>query len=414
MKIIITENQLKYINEALGVPDNILEAAEEVFDIFEKKIKSITRKEDKYEFDGELDIVLGNKKKIKIDSYELIVSVTEYEEIKGDPIIVSMGMAQSFTFDRDVMMKRIQPSTTAEFEIDYAVSAEGWEPHELYDSLMKDKVVHLSSLAHEIKHKYDKQAKELDLVGREAEYTATQRRSNFGIPIIDHYFFRFMYFVSATENLVRQTELASEMRSKNITKSQFRDFLENQKVYKELVEIKNFTFDKLLQGLYDSMDRVDALLLHVDEDPSEMTDEEKINRVLELVYINIVNMKVGVFMEMIRNKEDAVKDFLRQLTGGLPKFLSQDDDAEKMDNLKRKFTNYAAKYQDDPIRFFKDECENFSYNANKVLKRIGKLYALAKDDKPVSESILNWELYQKVREQKYGTPKIHTKYNFPR
>jgi hypothetical protein len=33
MKIIITESQLKFINEALGVPDSILETAEEVFDI---------------------------------------------------------------------------------------------------------------------------------------------------------------------------------------------------------------------------------------------------------------------------------------------------------------------------------------------------------------------------------------------
>ena len=41
MKIIISESQLKYINEALGVPDNILEAAEVVFDIFAEKIKSI-------------------------------------------------------------------------------------------------------------------------------------------------------------------------------------------------------------------------------------------------------------------------------------------------------------------------------------------------------------------------------------
>jgi hypothetical protein len=413
MKIIITERQLKYINEALGVPDNILEAAEAVFDIFLENIKSITDKQSEYHFDGDLDIELGDKKKIKIDGYELEVTVNEFSQIKGKPVIISMGMGQSFRFDREVMMKRVEESTTAEFEIEYGVGEE-WEPYELYETLMDEKGGHLSSLAHELKHKYDKQAKELDLVGRDADYTANQRRSTFGISVIDHQFFRFMYFISVTENLVRQTELASEMKSKKITKSQFREFLENQKVYKELIEIKNFSYEKLIEGLYEEMDSVDGLLNHIGEDPSEMTDEEKIKRVLEIVYINISNIRVGTFMEMIRNKEDEVKDFLRQLTGKLPSFLDDDEDREKMDNLKRNFINYVGKYQKNPIKFFQDECENFSYMATKVLKRIGKLYGLAKDDEQVSESIINWELHQQLMEKKYGKRKIQTEYKFKR
>ena len=115
MKIIITERQLKYINEALGVPDNILEAAEAVFDIFLENIKSITDKQSEYHFDGDLDIELGDKKKIKIDGYELEVTVNEFSQIKGKPVIISMGMSQSFRFDREVMMKRVEESTTAEF-----------------------------------------------------------------------------------------------------------------------------------------------------------------------------------------------------------------------------------------------------------------------------------------------------------
>jgi hypothetical protein len=117
-------------------------------------------------------------------------------------------------------------------------------------------------------------------------------------------------------------------------------------------------------------------------------------------------------MEMIRNKEDEVKDFLRQLTGKLPSFLKDDEDREKMDNLKRNFINYVGKYQKNPIKFFQDECENFSYMATKVLKRIGKLYALAKDDEQVSESIINWELHQQLMEKKYGKRKIETEFKF--
>jgi hypothetical protein len=150
---------------------------------------------------------------------------------------------------------------------------------------------HVSSLAHEIKHKYDKQAKLYGLVGTDVEYQATQMRGTFGIPVIDRVFFRYLYYISGIENLVRPTEVAYELRRKKITKSKFREFLKNKRVYKELLEMKNFTFDDFISQLKGSEDRLDALINHIGEDPSDMTIDEKINPVLELVYIDLVNKK---------------------------------------------------------------------------------------------------------------------------
>ena len=413
MKIIITESQLKFINEALGVPDSILTAAEEMFDIVVNDVKSIDEKEDTYAFSGDLDFELGDKKKIVIDGYELTVNVEELDGYDGNVLIMSMGMGQSFNFDREVMMKRIEPSTTAEIEITFGVS-ENWEPHELYDTIMKERVKYLSSIAHELKHKYDKQAKELDLVGRDAEYTATQRMSTFGIPVIDHKFFRYMYYISIAENLVRTTEVASELKSKNITKSQFKEFLENNNVYKEFVEIKNFTFNSLIEGMKEQMDRVDALLEYIGADPENMSENEKIDEVLNLVYVNLVNLRMGIFNDMISNKADEIRNFLKLMSKNVPSFM-EDDDKEKMDNLRSKFLNYLIKFQNDPTEFFVAECEKFNYISTKMLKKISKLYAMAKDDEqPVSESIINWELHQKLMEKKYGKRKIETEFKFKR
>jgi hypothetical protein len=119
-------------------------------------------------------------------------------------------------------------------------------------------------------------------------------------------------------------------------------------------------------------------------------------------------------MIMTSHHMDDMIKFAGQL-GMLPPNL--DDEVkklEKTDEVRQKFLSYVMKYQKNPTKFFEDEIENFQYIANKMIKKISKVYALAKDDEPVSESILNWDLYQKVKEQKYGTPKIHTKYNFPR
>jgi hypothetical protein len=409
-KIIITESQLRVIKEALGVPDNILDAADMLYDIVEQDIKSINTIQDEYTFDGEINFELGDKKKIKIDSYELKVNIEEIEDEEGVLDIISMGMGGGFGFNRDVYMKETEPSTTLELSITFAVG-ENWEPEGLIQKMEEERDEHVSSLSHEIKHKYDKQSKQFGLMGLDAEYQATQRRGNFGIPAIDRVFYRYMYYIHAIENLVRPTEVAYSMKRKNITKSQFKEFLENNRVYKELLEIKNFTFDDFISQLKEQEERLDKLLEHVNEDPSNMTIDEKIKKVLEVAYIDLVNNKMQLFVTMT---EHAMDDFLKfgvQLGITPPGFEEKLKGLEKTNEIRQKFLSQTIKYEKNPTKFFEFEFEKFQYVANKMLKKISKLYAMAKnDDQPVSESIINWELHQQIMEKKYGKRKIETKY----
>ena len=177
------------------------------------------------------------------------------------------------------------------------------------------------------------------------------------------------------------------------------------------MEVKNFTYEKLIEGMYERMDRVDDLLDHINEDTSQMTDQEKIKRVLELVYINLANIKLETFDEMVSSKEDGLKQFFKQLMGGVPSFMS-DDNEKNMEQLRQKFISSVIKYEKDPLKFFQVECEKFNYVATKMLKKIGKLYAMAKDDEPVNESIINWELHQKLMEKKYGKRPISKKISY--
>ena len=409
MKIIIRESQLNLINEALGVPDNILDAADTLYDIVERDIKSIRDIQDEYNFDGELEFELGDKKKIKIDSYTLTVKIEEIEDEEGVLDIVSMAMGGAFGFNRDVYMKENEPSTILGLTITFAVG-ENWKPEGLIEKMEEDKDEHVASLAHEIKHKYDKQSKQFGLIGQDAEYQATQRRGSFGIPVIDRVFFRYLYYISGIENLVRPTEVAYKLKRKNITKSQFKEFLENNVVYKELVEIKNFTFEDFINRLKESEDRLDALIEHIGDDPSDMTIDEKIKIVLEVSYIDLVNNRMQMFMTMTEHGMDDVIKFGTQL-GILPPELEGNlEGIQKTDAIRQKFLKYVMKYEKNPTKFFEDEIENFQYVANKMLKKISKLYAMAKDDEQVSESIINWELHQQIMEKKYGKRKIETKY----
>ena len=408
--IIITKSQLRLITEALGVPDNILDAADMLYDVVEQDIRSIDTIENEYKFNGKIEFEMGDKKKIKVDSYELTVNIEEIEDEEGVLDITSMGMGGMFGFNRDIYMKENQPSKTLELNITFAVG-ENWKPEDLIKKMEEERDEHVSSLAHEIKHKYDKQAKRHGLIGQDAEYQATQRRGNFGIPAIDRVFYRYMYYISGIENLVRPTEVAYGMKRKNITKSKFREFLENHRVFKELVEIKNFTFDDFISQLKSQEDRLDALIDHIGEDPSNMSVDEKINKVLEVAYIDLVNNKMDLFVTMTEHAMDSFLKFGAQL-GMLPSGAEVKlKELEKTNEIRQKFLNFAMKYENNPKKFFEDEFEKFNYVANKMLKKISKLYAMAKDDEqPVSESILNWDLHQQIMEKKYGKRKIETKY----
>jgi hypothetical protein len=381
------------IKEALGVPNSILEAAEELYEVFADNLKSITDKESSYEFRDDIDVVLGDKKKIMLDEYTLEVEVQEVDDFHkkltsdGNVKISSMGMSQQFRFDRDIMMKRTALSASAGFSIVYYASPE-WEPQDLYKEFIRDKDHSIGSLAHELKHKYDKQVKPIGLIGKDAEYAAIDKLPSFYVPEVDDEFVRYIYFTDA-----------SNMRSKGISKSQFREFLQNNITFKTLVDIKNFTFEKLIKGIYNNLEIVDTIFDSIGVDTEGMSDTDKVERFLNIIYVNISNMKFNEFSDYVNRSEDMFTQFLRAM--GAP--VDNNDDDVKLDKIVLKFQNYVLKYKDNPIQFFKSEIDRFHKVSNQ---------AMAKDDTEVTESIIDWELHRKLTEKKYGKRQIETDFKF--
>ena len=404
MKIIVTNEQHEVINEALGVPNSILEAAEDLYGVFADNLRSITDKEREYDFQGDLDIVLGDKKKIRIDEYNLKIEVNEGEDFDSKVAIASMGMGQQFRFDRDIMMKTTAQSTTADFSITYVVLPE-WEPKDLYEEFIRDRDRTIGSLAHELKHKYDKQVKPIDLIGKDAEYAAIERLPPFLIPEVDEKFVRYIYFTDIAEDLVRSTEVASNIRSKGIKKSEFREFLKNNKTFQNLVEIKNFTFEKLIRGIYNNIDTVDMIFDKIDVDTDGMSTKDKVKKFLTIIYVNIANLKLEVFSDYVSESEDLFKQFLRSMGSSFP----EDD---KIDKILLNFQKHVIKYKDNPLQFFKSEIDRFHKVSDQTMRKISKLYAMAKDDIKMNESIIDWELHKKVVQKKYGERPIETEFKF--
>jgi len=407
MKIILTENQYKVLNEALGVPEGILDSASELYEIVRYFIKGIYDKREEYVFNRSVDLTIDD---YHIDSLDLHVNVEHIPEYEGKPEIAGMGMGQNFTYDKKVQLKVQILDKEIELHITFIVGDE-WETEDLYEKFTRDRVETESTLAHELKHKYDKQKKQTDLIGNDAQYqTYSKGNIRTGIPEFDLKFMRYNYFMQAAESLVRPTELASRMRQMKITKSQFLNFLKEDKAFKEMMDIRDYSFEKFVDGLKEQMDRVDRVLDHIGEYNENMSEDEKIEIILKLLYMNLVNTKVEFFDKMTSTPFDSIRSLFNQTFGG--GILGRDEDEENLEKVRHKFINYLTKYEKNPIMFFKDRCEQLSYDANNIIKRIGKLYAMAEDDQPMNESIINWELHQQLMEKKYGRRKIETEFKF--
>jgi len=401
----LTNQQYNLLSEALGVPDNILVAAEEFYNIFMEDFKSIDKTEDNYKFSGEVDITLGNKNKIHIEEYTLEINVNTFEKFDKPAQVSSMGMNQSFTFDRKILMKKISPSKIAEFSINFVANLD-WNYNELYDEFSRNKYDYISSLAHELKHKYDKQVKQIDLIGHDAEYISAQRTPRFNIDVIDSKFIYYLYYTNVAENLVRTTEVSSELRSKNISKSEFIDFLKKNKTFQTLVDIKNFTFEKLVDGIREEMTRVDEILTTMGKEPDEMTDDEKINLILKLIYVNIGSVRIDAFAEFTRKPIEGLFDLFR-LFGGSP----PEEDDDNFEEIKNKFIKKIMRYDERHVDFFKDEIKKFNITADKMIRKLSKLYDMT-HKKVNNESIINWDLHMRLMEKKYGKINIKTKLDY--
>ena len=409
-KIIITEKQMdlmvtQLLSEAVGVPKNIIESASELYEIVLSQIKNLDRHDTKQEFYEE-DLNLSISDYI-IDELDLTVTIDEIDGYDGPVVMASAGVSNDFTFDRDVLMKVNYKDNSIDLYLNFISPESGWEPQEVYQFFIEDKVNLISILAHEMKHKFDKQKKLADLIGSDADYQSYSSSGlEFGIPIINE-FMRYSYFIQGVENLVRPTEMATRMKLNGVTRDKFRDFFENDTVIVELKQIRNFSYDYLIEKLKEQMDRVDGLLSHANVPYETMNEDEKIEVVMDIVYVNLLSAKKDNFDRMTSDGNEMRRSLMRILGRG------NDDQDEGFDSVRNKFLNHISKYQNNVHKFFVDECERFNYEATKLIKKISKIYSLIPgDDEQTNESIINWELHQKLMEKRYGKRKIETRFKF--
>jgi hypothetical protein len=373
------------IKEAVGVPANIEVAAQNLYNDITKKLKNKEiGPEDvvKFKFinkDGRYSFADFNPDFITVEFGLATYSGDAIDNNTGNKItgglVHSMGFSKQSKLN-DVFDLVSVDDGSVELNIDYAQpnDDEEWSGNKILDTMEKNKSNSISSLGHELKHAYDNYKKPVEKLVDRSNYAGFQR-SRSGVRPMDQFMFN-MYFINQIENLVRPTESYVEMVSDGVvTKEQFLKFLLNSKTYKTLVEIRDSSFDKLVEDLKGYETEIDDYLNNTVDgyDSSSLNIDDKVKYFLK-VFAFITAQKVHEVRKQMVSPNIFQMLFSSSLFGG-------NDEADKfLENT----LGDLIKMMDNPNKFYYTSIENMKKIAIKMMKKLSKLYSLIVKDKTIT------------------------------
>jgi len=368
MKILITEEQLKRIKgemeEALGVPEGILEAGEEIYDLILQELDNFNGDIDDLNKDGfEIDkeFTVGghtfNKIRVKFD-------IEEHPQAKNADMAGMSSENESELDDRLVFRSVRDPQ---EIIIGFKFFIEpGKEIDVIKNYLKRHRNEDIPSLSHEIKHAFRDVKQKTEPLHQRAGYSTIQQQRNiFGFISEVNEFLYNVYFIHAVENAVRPTELAAEMRINNVSRKEFLKFFLNTEIIQRLKTIQNFSYDEFLEEMHSSenITRIKQMLDFNNIDYSGEEDDEIVDKFLKLLIVNITKNKKMLMQEYLTS---SMLEMMFGLQGDKEKFFN-------------KYVSQVSKYGSDYESYFRDEEKYFHRVATMMFKKLAKLYAMAKN-----------------------------------
>ena len=369
--------------EVLGVPPNILDSARKLYDEFVKFVFT----EVKHTNDSETYyFAIKSDSKMKVGEYDIDTVNVELQIIPLDVVkeidFISMGIksqSKKPTKKKPYKGKIVTDVTNPRIDVKI-VTPEKWDIEDLFNYIRKDKIKLTSSFSHELKHLYDDKKKKWEYLKPRTRYIAAQSTPRFRINPLDE-FAHIIYYTHVVENLVRTTEILSQLEDNKVSKREFLNFLLDNKTYQDLKQYRNFSTEKLKEDIKENyIERVKEILDKVDIDYSQMSENEMVNEILTLWYVNFVNTDIEAFSDAISS------NFLEKIMG-----FSGNKEKVLLQHI-----SDVSKFKNRPLDFYKFEENKIKRVTGEMLKKIHKLYSLLPDNENNDIS----KLHQKITSKK--------------
>lgn len=361
-KIIITEDQLKTLMlvESAGVPNNLISATtnvvNEIFNEFEKNKDVPILNGLSLDFDIMGDFTIGNFKTNKLDVKIKVVKQNIPNIVIDELEMVTSMKVDDYNFKIPALTKGNSPTKEEYISIVIKVPITNQEiiVNDILLILKRKYNWFYSSMAHELKHRYDDEMTPVTSLVKDAEYQTFNYQTS--LPPIDEFIFA-MYYTSDKEISVKNSEVFALLKAKNIKKSEFYRFLKENETYQTLNKYKDLKFDNILLELEKKyMDRINLFLENVNNKPSKKSNKGKINEVLKLIYGEMKDTKIeSLYASLIHGNKTI------DLSGRKLQFYEKQKD--KINSIK-------------VMDFFYNKQTEINLNANRALRKMAKLYSL--------------------------------------
>lgn len=353
----------KVLREALGVPEGILESSNELYEIIKREVGDLSGDlEDEYVFD--IDDVELNIIDLEINqiNFTLSLEITDYV---SSIQLLGMAYGHHSSFDNK-SFKILSISDDGRLKLTVRlVVPEDSTIEDVKDFIDDDSDEILESLSHELGHFVNHNKEKFVNIKKISSYFGlTQLNTPF---YILNKFLHYVYFIHNIENLVRPIEIASGIKNGDIDREGFYEFIINHRTYKILKEINQFSYNKMIEELYSEIDKVKQFLIKYVKVPIEelTNDEEIINTLLKVIYSTLVNKRLSTLQDlMTSNPFEAMLGFIGN-----------------KDKIFKSMVDYFSKFESDPNKFYIKEIENMNKVSFDMMKKISKVYALAKKKK---------------------------------
>ena len=347
----IVENQAE-IDEAAGVPENIVETAERLYSL----VSNVVASSDFEKIQNRNGFLF--KENFRISDLEFNLArfrfVFQVKEQEAPVLFEQMNVKFEGKFDDSKLVynryKDLELDITNVLFINKEANYDN-----IKEYFINEKKEIIEFIAHELKHYYDFFKMGKYKLKDKAVYDANNV-AVFHLTPVDNFIY-LLYYSSAFENLVRPTEIYAAIKQNGVKQKDFYNFLLNHDTYKMVKVLKDFTYENLKQELKDNyMDRVDEILKSYGK--SDVTDpDEKINLIMKLVYTTITNEKLAIFKSKL--------SMFHKI-----KFIYKSQN-EAYDEFKKNVARFKS-YDD----FFRYHEKEFNFVGDRLFKKISKLYSL--------------------------------------
>lgn len=372
----------KILREAAGVPEGIYETASVLFNAILDSIEDINFPSEE-QITVDIDLSDENLKisDMDIKQVELNLELIETEQV-DEITLVGMGFGSMGKYEKGRLINFFEPGFI-KLMVTIAYPSDT-DLDDIISFVKKSKSLIVSSITHELKHAFDQFKNKYGNITDVSRYKATTE-SPFDILPIKKFLFK-LYFIHKIENLVRPSELYALAQEEGITQEEFYDFITSSRVFKELKEIEEFSYEKLKEELKDYIPEINSVFKQVDL-PTNISKEKKIEKLLEIVYYTFTNKTI-----------ESMRGFMTD--NFLESFIGFDDEKQE---IFRKLATKAAKFGKDYKKFYLYEEKVMNRMATEMKKKISKIYSIVKQK--TNESINDWDLYRKlfVKETKIDT-----------